>query len=126
MKKTLSLILLISLIALMSACGKTPDTAQSADANGAAATSTSTTADATDKPPFSSGSDSKESKGGFFSRLFSFGDSDKAKEAQRYRVTVKGAENGNSSSVTVQDNTGKPDTSVTATKILSLLHGELK
>lgn len=68
MKKTLSLIVLISLIALMSACGKTPDTAQSADANSAAATSTSTAANATDKPPFSSGSDSKESKGGFFSR----------------------------------------------------------
>jgi hypothetical protein len=65
MKKTLSLFVLISLIALMSACGKTPDTAQSADANSAAATST--TANATDKPPFSS-SDNKDSKGGFFSR----------------------------------------------------------
>jgi outer membrane protein assembly factor BamC len=63
---------------------------------------------------------------GFFKRLFTFGDSDKAKEAQRYRVIVKGADTGNSSSVAVQDNTGKPDTSPTATKILSLLNDELK
>jgi hypothetical protein len=66
MKKTLSLFILISLIALMSACGKTPDASQSADANNLAATS-STTADASAKPPFSS-TESKESKGGFFSR----------------------------------------------------------
>lgn len=63
---------------------------------------------------------------GFFKRLFTFGDSDKAKEAQRYRVIVKGADTGNSSSVAVQDSTGKPDTSPTATKILSLLNDELK
>ena len=67
-----------------------------------------------------------KSKGGFFSRLFSFGDDEKAKEAQRYRVLVKGAENGNTSLVTVQDNQGQPDTSPTATKILSLLNDELK
>ena len=65
-------------------------------------------------------------KEGFFKRLFTFGDSDKAKEAQRYRVIVKGAESGNTSSVTVQDNSGKPDTSTTAAKILSLLNDELK
>ena len=63
---------------------------------------------------------------GFIKRLFSFGDSDKAKEAQRYRVLVKAAESGNTSTVTVQDNAGKPDTSPTATKILSLLNDELK
>ncbi|XYJ11774.1 outer membrane protein assembly factor BamC [Telluria sp. B2] len=67
-----------------------------------------------------------KNKDGFFSKLFSFGDDEKAKEAQRYRVLVKGAENGNSSTVTVQDNQGKPDTSATATKILSLLNDELK
>jgi hypothetical protein len=67
MKKTLSLFILISLIALMSACGKTPD--QAADANAANAASTTTTADASAKPPFSSGSESPESKGGLFSRL---------------------------------------------------------
>ena len=67
-----------------------------------------------------------KNKDGFFSKLFSFGDDEKAKEAQRYRVVVKGAENGNASTVTVQDNQGKPDTSATATKILSLLNDELK
>ncbi|MFC4929833.1 outer membrane protein assembly factor BamC [Massilia sp. GCM10023247] len=65
-------------------------------------------------------------KEGFVKRLFSFGDSDKAKEAQRYRVIVKGADSGNSSTVTVQDNAGQPDTSPTAKKILSLLNDELK
>lgn len=65
-------------------------------------------------------------KEGFIKRLFSFGDSDKAKEAQRYRVIVKAEPNASVSSVTVQDNTGKPDTSATGTKILSLLNDELK
>lgn len=67
-----------------------------------------------------------KSKDGFFAKLFSFGDDEKAKEAQRYRVLVKANEGGNSSAVTVQDNTGKPDTSPTAGKILSLLNDELK
>jgi len=65
-------------------------------------------------------------KDGFFSKLFSFGNDDKAKEAQRYRVLVKGNDGGNSSAVTVQDNEGKADTSPTAGKILSLLNDELK
>jgi len=65
-------------------------------------------------------------KDGFIKRLFSFGDSDKAKEAQRYRVIVKAEPNASVSSVTVQDNTGKADTSATGTKILSLLNDELK
>jgi outer membrane protein assembly factor BamC len=65
-------------------------------------------------------------KEGFIKRLFSFGDSDKAKEAQRYRVIVKAEPNAAVSSVTVQDNTGKPDTSATGTKILGLLNDELK
>ncbi|QNB00817.1 outer membrane protein assembly factor BamC [Massilia sp. Se16.2.3] len=65
-------------------------------------------------------------KEGFFSRLFSFGESEKAKEAQRYRVIVKGADTGTSSTVTVQDNAGQPDTSATATKILTQLNDELK
>jgi len=65
-------------------------------------------------------------KDGFFSKLFSFGSDDKAKEAQRYRVLVKANEAGSASSVTVQDNEGKPDTSATAGKILSLLNDELK
>ncbi|MDB5748597.1 MAG: hypothetical protein JWP72_3445 [Massilia sp.] len=65
-------------------------------------------------------------KEGFIKRLFSFGDSEKAKEAQRYRVLVKAEPNASVSTVTVQDGTGKPDTSPTATKILSLLNDELK
>ena len=65
-------------------------------------------------------------KEGFIKRLFSFGDSDKAKEAQRYRVIVKAEPNAAVSNVTVQDNTGKPDTSATGSKILSLLNDELK
>ena len=67
-----------------------------------------------------------KSKDGFFAKLFSFGDDEKAKEAQRYRVLVKANEGGNSSAVTVQDNAGKPDNSPTAGKILSLLNDELK
>ena len=65
-------------------------------------------------------------KEGFIKRLFSFGESDKAKEAQRYRVIVKAEPNASVSTVTVQDGTGKPDASPTAAKILSLLNDELK
>jgi outer membrane protein assembly factor BamC len=65
-------------------------------------------------------------KEGFIKRLFSFGSSDKDKEAQRYRVLVKAEPNASVSSVTVQDNAGKADTSPTGTKILSLLNNELK
>lgn len=66
-------------------------------------------------------------KDGFFKRLFTFGASDeKAKEAQRYRVLVKGAQGANVSEVTVQGNDGKPETSPTGAKILKLLNDELK
>ncbi|MGJ9417996.1 outer membrane protein assembly factor BamC [Massilia sp. CMS3.1] len=63
---------------------------------------------------------------GFVKRLFSFGDSDKAKEAQRYRVVVKAEPNASVSNVTVQDNAGAADVSPTGKKILSLLNDELK
>ena len=63
---------------------------------------------------------------GFFKRLFTFGDDEKAKEAQRYRVLVKAAQGASVSEVTVQTNDGKPDTSPTAAKILKLLNDELK
>ncbi|MFP5392763.1 MAG: outer membrane protein assembly factor BamC [Gammaproteobacteria bacterium] len=63
---------------------------------------------------------------GFFSKLFSFGSSDKDKEAQRYRVLVKAAQGASSSQVTVQTNDGKPETSATGAKILKLLNDELK
>ncbi|WP_332847746.1 outer membrane protein assembly factor BamC [Massilia sp. S19_KUP03_FR1] len=65
-------------------------------------------------------------KKGFFGKLFSFGDSDKAKEAQRYRILVKAPQGGSTSDVTVQSNDGKAEASPTATKILGLLANELK
>lgn len=66
-------------------------------------------------------------KTGFFAKLFSFGAaSDKAKEAQRYRVLVKSAPNASTTDVTVQTNDGKPETSATGAKILKLLNDELK
>ncbi len=65
----------------------------------------------------------KESGQGFFARLFTSSD-DKKGDAQRYRVAVKAT--GNISQVTVQNAEGKPDTSSTADKILSLLSEQLK
>jgi outer membrane protein assembly factor BamC len=65
-------------------------------------------------------------KKGFLKRLFSWGSSDADKEAQRYRIVVKAAANGNTSQVTVQNNKGEADTSPTADKILTLLQDELK
>ncbi len=66
-------------------------------------------------------------KDGFFSKLFSFGNStDKAKEAQRYRILVKATPAGTASQVTVQNNEGKADASPTAAKILKVLGDELK
>lgn len=65
------------------------------------------------------------SEKGFFSKLFTFGSSDdKAKAAQRYRVEVKG--NGTVSQVAVLNNEGRPETSQTADRILSLLNEQLK
>jgi outer membrane protein assembly factor BamC len=63
---------------------------------------------------------------GLLKRLFSFGNADKAKEAQRYRVLVKAEPNAAVSNVTVQDNSGAQDVSPTGKKILSLLNDELK
>jgi outer membrane protein assembly factor BamC len=65
-----------------------------------------------------------KSQKGFFSRLFSRSDNDKAKSAQRYRVAVKGT--GDVSQVAVLNNEGHPDASQTADKILSLLNEQLK
>ncbi|WP_019140681.1 outer membrane protein assembly factor BamC [Noviherbaspirillum massiliense] len=69
------------------------------------------------------GLDANKSEQGFFSRLFS-GSDDKAKAAQRYRVSVKGA--GMVSQVVVLNNEGRPENSRTADKILSLLNDQLK
>lgn len=63
---------------------------------------------------------------GFFKKLFSFGNDEKAKEAQRYRVSVKTAANATVSQVTVLTNDGKPETTATGAKILKLLNDELK
>ena len=69
--------------------------------------------------------DAAETKG-FFSKLFSWGsDSEADKEAQRYHISVK-AGAGNSSTVTVQSNAGKPEASPVGDKILTLLHEQLK
>jgi outer membrane protein assembly factor BamC len=62
---------------------------------------------------------------GFFTKLMNLGSSDKAKEAQRYRVTVK-ATSSTASQVMVQSNDGKPETSVVGEKILGLLNEQLK
>lgn len=62
---------------------------------------------------------------GFFSKLFSFGSSDdKAKSAQRYRVSVKEA--GATSQIVVLNSEGSPEVSQTAEKILTLLNEQLK
>ena len=63
-------------------------------------------------------------KEGFFSKLF--GNEDKNKEAQRYRVLVSTVPNATSSDVTVQTNDGKAETGATGAKILQLLADELK
>lgn len=67
-------------------------------------------------------------KEGFLSKLLSFGkSSDKSKEAQRYRVSVKAATGSTTASrVAVLDNEGKPDATATGAKILKLLNDELK
>lgn len=64
-------------------------------------------------------------KKGFISRLFSFGSKDdKAKTAQRYRISVKPS--GESSQIVVLNNEGRPETSSSADKILALLNEQLK
>jgi outer membrane protein assembly factor BamC len=68
--------------------------------------------------------DAGETKG-FFSKLFSWGESEADKEAQRYRIAVK-AGAGSDSLVTVLNNAGKPETGPVAEKILTLLHEQLK
>jgi len=62
---------------------------------------------------------------GLLSRIFSFGSKDdKAKGAQRYQVAVKG--NGAVTQVAVLNNEGRPESSQTADRILSLLNEQLK
>jgi outer membrane protein assembly factor BamC len=67
-----------------------------------------------------------ESKKGFLAKLFTFGNDDKAKEAQRYRVAVKSTTGSSVSQVTVQTKDGQPETTATGAKILKLVLDELK
>lgn len=61
---------------------------------------------------------------GFLSRLFSSSPSDKAKKAKRYRVAVKGATT--TSQISILDDKGFPEISLSTDKILSLLNEQLK
>jgi outer membrane protein assembly factor BamC len=61
---------------------------------------------------------------GFFSKLFSLGSSDTAKNAQKYRIYV--VEAGETSHITVHGEDGKVDASPVAGKILQLLNDQLK
>ena len=66
-----------------------------------------------------------ESEKGFISKLFSWGSSkDDPKSAQRYRISVK--EIAGVSRIQVLDAEGRPDSSATANKILTLLNEQLK
>lgn len=67
----------------------------------------------------------KGASDGFFSKLFSWGSSDKTNPALKYRVYVKDAA-GDTSQVIVQNNDGKQDASATGQKILQLLNDQLK
>lgn len=71
--------------------------------------------------------DAKSKSGqGFFARLFSWGSSDAAKDAQKYRIFVKPSKSGELSHVTVHNNEGKVDSSAAAQKMLQLLNDQLK
>jgi outer membrane protein assembly factor BamC len=61
---------------------------------------------------------------GFFSRMFSGSKSDKAKQAQRYRIAVKPA--GSISEVSVLTDDGAPETSQIGDRIRTLLAEQLK
>ncbi len=61
---------------------------------------------------------------GFFAKLFSWGASDNAKNAQKYRILVK--ETGEVSHITVHGEDGKVDATPIAGKILQLLNEQLK
>ena len=66
----------------------------------------------------------KAAEKGFFSRMFSSSKDDKAKAAQRYQIAVRGANAG--SQVSVLNSDGRPETSQTGDRILSLLTEQLK
>jgi outer membrane protein assembly factor BamC len=64
-------------------------------------------------------------KPGFFSKIFSSSSKDKDKTAQRYRIAVKET-NGTGSHISVLNNSGQPELSKTADRILALLNDQLK
>lgn len=61
---------------------------------------------------------------GFFAKLFSFGRSNDGAAPVRYRIAVKGE--GESTSVTVQNTQGQPETSEVGQRIVALLVDDLK
>lgn len=66
----------------------------------------------------------KVAEKGFLSRMFSSSKDDKAKQAQRYQIAVRSATAG--SQVSVLNSEGRPETSQTGERILSLLTEQLK
>ncbi|MET0963173.1 MAG: outer membrane protein assembly factor BamC [Noviherbaspirillum sp.] len=66
----------------------------------------------------------KVAEKGFLSRMFSGSKDDKAKQAQRYQIAVRSATAG--SQVSVLNSEGRPETSQTGDRILSLLTEQLK
>ena len=62
---------------------------------------------------------------GWFGKLFSSGPSEKDKDAQRYRISVR-SDAVNTTQVSVWTNDNKPDESPVGDKILTLLHEQLK
>jgi outer membrane protein assembly factor BamC len=61
---------------------------------------------------------------GWFSRMFNFS-SDKDKEAQRYRISVR-SDSVNTTQVSVWTNQNTPEDTPVGEKILTLLHEQLK
>jgi outer membrane protein assembly factor BamC len=70
------------------------------------------------------GKDAQTGEKGFMSKLFSWGSSDDASKALKYRVSVK--ETGATSQIVVLNNDGKPENSSAGEKILNLLNDQLK
>ncbi len=62
---------------------------------------------------------------GWFSKLFSFGSSEKDKEAQRYNISVR-SDSVNSTQVSVWTSKNTPEDTPVGEKILTLLHEQLK
>jgi outer membrane protein assembly factor BamC len=64
-----------------------------------------------------------KSEPGLFSKLFTFGSS-KTEAPLKFRIQVKGS--GNSSTVSVLDGSGAPDSSANAKRIVQVIADDLK